>query len=370
MRRPEAGILALAILAACAIPTDSPNWDMTWNLPVPDKASLSVGVGSFLPNGVTTIGTPPTMFAAAVSATPPINRTLGANCPSCPSGTAPKPAFTAPLATTTISLTAGTSLQSGTLTTGSQLVIAVTNNFAFDPIKPPGGAAGTITFTLDNGGITVGNPLVISGTSSAIPAGQTTSFTMPLTGPISTASPLTVKMTMDSPAGAAAQPVAMSPTQTFNAVITPTLRLSTVAVNIAAQPISSALDSIDMGGIQSVRNRIADTTTVEGFMYLTVNNPFTVGGAMTVTFAAQQGQSSFTPITKNVPLAAAANGTTPSVAIDTIALTGHELRQIVGGKITTSFGGTTGSGSLTATPTQEVTMTSRMQLTLSIKENK
>jgi hypothetical protein len=369
MRRPEAGIFALALFAACAIPTDSPNWDMTWDLPVPDKGSLNVGVGSFLPNGVTTVGTPATQFAAAVSATPPINRTLGANCPSCPSGTAPKPSFTAPLATTTIALTAGTALQSGTLTTGSQLVIAITNNFTFDPIKPPGGTPGTITFTLDNGGFTIGNPLLISGTSAAIPAGQTTSFTMPLTGPISTASPLTVKMTMDSPAGAVGQPVAMSPTQTFNAVITPTLRLSNVAVTIAAQPISSTPTPIDMAGIQSVRNRIADTTSIEGQMYLTVNNPFTVGGAMTVTFAADQGQPPFTPITKSVPLAAA-KGTTPSVAVDTVPLTGQELRQIVGSKITTTFGGTTGSGSLTATPTQKVTMTSRMQLTLSIKENK
>ena len=66
MRRPEVGILALAMLAAACIPTEAPNWDMGWNLPIPDKGKLSIGVASFLPNGVTAVGSPPTAFGAAV----------------------------------------------------------------------------------------------------------------------------------------------------------------------------------------------------------------------------------------------------------------------------------------------------------------
>src|SRR3954464_2749712 len=110
MRRPEVGILALAVFAACAIPTESPNWDMTWNLPVPDKGALNIGVASFLPPGVGTVGTPPTAFTAQIASAPSISRPLGTQCPSCPTATAQKPAFTAPLATSTVALTAAANL--------------------------------------------------------------------------------------------------------------------------------------------------------------------------------------------------------------------------------------------------------------------
>src|SRR6478672_8632363 len=125
MRRPEVGIIALAMLAsACAIPTELPNWDVTWNLPLPDNNAMSIGVATFLPNGVDTInaGTPrvPVAFGVKVASAPTISRTLGVQCPACPSATAQKPQFTAPPATSTISLTAGTNLNTATLFTGSQ----------------------------------------------------------------------------------------------------------------------------------------------------------------------------------------------------------------------------------------------------------
>src|SRR3954465_8736478 len=158
MRRPEAGIIALAILAgACAVPTETPNWDVTWDLPMPDNGKMNIGVSSFLPNGVTVdTNATPKVFNAQVSSSPPINRTFGAQCPLCPNTTGQKPAFTAPGATTRVGLTAGTSLTSGQLTTGSQVAMAINNGFSFDPIRPPGGAAGTMTFTVSNGATTLG----------------------------------------------------------------------------------------------------------------------------------------------------------------------------------------------------------------------
>src|SRR5690348_10504934 len=127
MRRPAKGIIALAMIAAaCAFPTESPNWDMTWNLPVPDDNALSISVTKLLPSGVDTItpaGTTTLALNAKINGTPSINRTLGVQCPSCPTATAPKPAFTAPTATTVINLSAGTSLNTATLFTGSQIVV-------------------------------------------------------------------------------------------------------------------------------------------------------------------------------------------------------------------------------------------------------
>jgi hypothetical protein len=372
MRRPEAGILALSLFVACAIPTEAPSWDMTWNLPVPDNGTLNVGVGSFVPPGVTIDSSAtPRVFVAGVSSVPSIVRTLGADCPSCPSATAPKPAFTAPLATSTITLVAGSSLTSGTIASGSQLIIAITNGFQFDPIKPPGGTAGTITFTLDNGGLTVGNPLVISGSASAIPPGQTTTFTMPLSGVISSSSPLTVKMTMDSPAGSAAQPVTMSPTQPFTAAITSTLRLSTATVTIGAQAVKSGLDTLDMSGMSNVKTRVRDTTGTEGSMMITLTSPFTVGGSMNITFSKPPSDTGvFAPIVKTLFLQAATSATTPKTTVDTISFSGTELRTILGRKVIANFGGNTAAGSLTVTPIQKITMSSRMQLTFSYKESK
>src|SRR5207253_1188283 len=118
MRRPVIGIYALAMLAsACAFPTESPDWDMTWNLPVPDNNAMSIGVKSFLPTGVDTVtptGSTTLALRPQIASVPTISRTLGAQCSTCPTATAPKPAFTAPVSSTTVSLTAGTTLQSAT----------------------------------------------------------------------------------------------------------------------------------------------------------------------------------------------------------------------------------------------------------------
>src|SRR5206468_952544 len=132
--------------------------------------------------------------------------------------------------------------------------------------------------------------------TSQIPGGgQKTQFTMPLTGTIATSAPLTVKMTMDSPAGSASQPVAMNPnTQTFNAAITPTLRLSNASVSILAQPITPSVTPINMAGVKSLRARVQDTTAVQGSMYITVTNPFSVNGVLTLTYASQPGDSAIT----------------------------------------------------------------------------
>lgn len=368
MRRPEVGIFALAILAACAIPADAPNWDMVWNIPVPDKGALNIPVSSFLPPGVSFIAGPPAAFGASIASAPSISRPLGTQCPSCPNATAPKPAFTAPLATTTVSLTAAANLTSATLAAGSQVVITMTNGYNFDPINPPGGSPGTITITISNGAANLANPLVLSGGTTTIPGGGATkSFTIPLNGTIVNTSGITVSMTMDSPAGSAAQPVAMSPGQLFTAAVAPTLNISSATVSIAAQAVNAAPAPVDMSGIDTtIAKHIPDSTSTQGTMFVTLSNPFTVGGAMTITFSKDPADlgPAITPITKNLTLTAATNATTPSVRTVAINFSGKELRRMLGRKLQAAFGGTTAAGSLTVTPVQKVSATSRLQLTL------
>src|ERR1051325_2495745 len=161
MRRPEVGIFALAMLAASSIPTDAPNWDMPWNVPMPDKGNLSIGVASFVPNGVSVIGSPPTAFPANPfrSGTTSTIRSLGAACTHCTNTTAPKPAVTSAPPGATANFASGTDLQSGTLTTGSKIIFAITNGYSFDPIRPQAGSSttntGSMTLTVTNGTATL-----------------------------------------------------------------------------------------------------------------------------------------------------------------------------------------------------------------------
>jgi hypothetical protein len=384
MRRPEVGILALAMLAlACAIPTEMPNWDMTWNLPVPDKGKLSIAVTSFLPSGVDTIGAPTaTGFRAAVGSPPPITRTLGADCTSCGplNGTnAPKPLFTSAPPPTTVTLAAAASLTSGALAAGSQVVFSITNGFNFDPIRPQAGSAvtntGVMTLTVNNGAATLGT-LAILGTASPITANATSTFTLPLAGTVTGTQPLSVTMTMTSPAGSN---VTINTAQVLSISSVPTLNISTATVNIGAQAVAGPATPIDLSGLDSaVYLRVPDSTTSQGTLFLTITSPFTVGGSININFAGtkkvQQGagggivQLPITPVIKTLTLPA---GTaTPAPVTVAVALSGVELRNILGSNLQVTFTGTTGAGSLTVTPTAKITMTSRLQLVLDWRKSK
>jgi hypothetical protein len=371
MRRPDLGIIALAILAgACAVPTEAPNWDVTWDLPVPDSGKMNIGVKSFLVSGVTIDSSvTPRVFSAAVQSAPPIARTLGAQCPACPNATAQKPAFTAPLSSTTVTLTSGASLTSGTLTTGSKIALALNNGFTFDPIRPPGGATGTMTFTVSNGAATLGL-LTLDGATSAIPAGATSNFTIPLAGTISSGAAITVTMTMVSPAGSAASPVAMNSAQPFTATATPTLNISQATVALGAQPLAPTNQTLDLGALSNIQTHVVDSATTQGTMYLIVTNPVGLGAATTLTFS---GTSKNPNGGSGLPFSFGKLVTIPSSATPTTVamnFTGTELRQMLGSKVTATFTGNTAAGSATVTPTSTISMKSRIAIRFFMQEAK
>jgi hypothetical protein len=381
MRRSLKGTLALAALtAACAIPTEAPNWDMTWNLPLPqENGPQKISVQKMLPAGVTLIApippaTAPSAFSAQVNSVPSINRTLGVQCPTCPSATAPKPAFTAPPATTTMTLTAGTALTSATLFTGSQIVLTLANGFTFDPINPPGGSPGAVTLTVTNGSTTLGT-LTLLGGAQTIPAGQSKQFTVPLAGTISTAQPLSVTMTMDSPAGAAGQPVTMNPNQLFSVSVLPTLNISTATVSVGAQSIDSPGQPVDLSAIdETVANRVADSATTQGTLYLTITTPFTVSANATMTFTGtkvtefEDAPPVQTPVNISKSFTLPAKTATQSTFTIPIQLTGQELRLMLGTDLTATLTGTTNAGSTIVTPASEIQFTGRMQIRVYARE--
>ena len=362
------------LVTACALPLDAPNWDVVWNLPLPDGGQ-TISVTSFLPAGTSVIGTAPNQaFRANVSATPSIVRSLGVQCPTCPSATAPKPAFTAPLSTTTITLTSGTSLNTATLTAGSQVVLQLVNGFTFDPIRPPGVTPnGTVTLTVANGATTLGT-LTLLGATSAIPAGQTSTFTIPLAGVINTAFPITVSMTMDSPAGAAGSPVTMNPSQLFTVNATPTLNVSQATVTIAAQAIAPTSATMDLsdGPLGELEARIDSSSTAnEGTMFMEITNPLTIGasGTLTITISKFDSLGAAIPIpaiTKPFTIAAGTASSTKSVT--PINFTGNELAHMLGGNVTFALTGNTGAGTTTVTPTTAITILTRLQVRAFIRE--
>src|SRR4051812_31725660 len=368
MRRLPVGIIALAIIAAaCEVPTSAPNWDMTWDVPMPDSGRMNIPLTSFLPAGVT-VDNPATRLNATVNSFPQISRSLGASCSGCTNGvTAPKPAFTAPATTSTIALTAGNGLTSATLGAGSQVSFTLTNGFNFDPIRPQPSAAqtaantGTITITVNNGTTTLGT-LALQGLATAFPANATTApFTIPLSGTFVSSQPLTVTMTMISPAG---DVVTMNTAQVFTVNPAAMVNISSAMVSVPSQPITASnfsvpLDQIDAG----VANRIADSTTSQGKLMLTVTTPFTVGANATLTLAGLTASgSTITPIVKPIVIpAATAGSSTFTISVD---LTGQQLRQMVGGTVTGTLSGATIAGSTAVTPASVVTIASRMQIHL------
>ena len=177
-------------------------------------------------------------------------------------------------------------------------------------------------------------------------------------------------MTMDSDSGTTASPVAMNPNQPFTAVGVPTLNISSATVAIAAQPITASATPLDLSQVDStIIRRIVDDNQNRGTLYLTITNPLTIGAASTITFRSPTGSSpAITPITKNVTIAPATSGTTPTTTTAAVNLTGAELRRMFGRDIEAVFGGTTQAGTATVTPTQKIAISSRIQVNFTLKE--
>ena len=343
------GLLLPALaLAACDIPSSAPRWETTWNVPAD---STKIGVGQLLPTGVTLA---PSGNAFQIAVTPvTVTRRLGDDCSQCALAngtTAPKPAFTVN-ATDTTSLPA--QLASATLVADT-LTLQVDNGFDFDPIRPAAGTYGTLTLTVKNGTTTLGS-LTVSGSAAALPAGAVTTFRVPLSGAVVGGAGVRVTLTVDSPAG---DPVLMNASSTITATASlGTCSVSQAAVTVNSQSITSAAKSIDLTNVSSdVANRVQD-----GAIDLTITNPFGVAGPVTLRLTPTGGGA----VVKSFALGAGPSSTSR------VEFTASELRSLLGQTVDMSLTGTvTGqSGTVTITPTQAVSVTTRLQMTLSTGGN-
>lgn len=340
MRRFTASTFLLAALAtsACDIPTGLPKWDTTF---VVQAEGTSVSIAQFLPSSITLTNNNSAFALSLGSST--FGQTLGALCPPCAAfngQTVPKPAFTGTFGTS-ISLpadVASASLASGTVQ------LSIQNNFSFDPIRPSATARGSLTATVRSGTTTLGT-VTLNGTTNALPPGSTTQLTVPL-NPGTVSGPLDVTVTLDSPAG---DPVVVNTNALFNITATPTnILLSSAQVRVQNRQINAAQVTLNVGNIDQF---IVDHVK-SGALVLTINNPFNVTGAMTMTIV-----TGSTTITKTVNIAA--GQTTVEVPF-----TQSELQSILGqSNVTLRLSGPVSSnGNVTVTPTQSLSFTALLRL--------
>ena len=342
MRRPLA-LAALVVLAACDIPTATPRWDMTWNVP---SQNTTLSVNSFLPTGVTA-NAGNTAFLVNVSNVT-VTQTLGSDCAVCGplnGTTVPKPAF---VGSGNGNATLPASVTSATLGVDT-LTVTMTNGLNFDPIKPTAAAAGDtgwVVTTIKSGATVIGKDSINGQTSALGKNGSVTTRKIPLSGTVSAAG-VTVTVTVDSPLG---DPVTINTAQTisFKASVG-TLQVASAVVNLGAATTVTpdSATNVDLSGISSSISKSVNT----GFFILSVTNPLGVAGNLSATFTG--GPS---PVSKTLTLSAAAAST------DTLSFTKADLDNLLGYSLKLSFTGTVSGNALTITPGQTVAVNSRLQI--------
>ncbi len=336
---------AAALLAACDVPTDVPKWDMTWSVP---SKSTSISVNSMLPTGVSAQGSSFYVNMSGVS----IIRALGQDCSACQAAdglTIPKPAFTG-TGTATVALPA--SVLSAALGT-TTISVAIQHTFGFDPLRPSaaaGAATGWIRLVVTSGGVVIGRDS-INGATTALPTGPVLLRSIPLTGTVSATDGVVVTSTISSPAGDPVQMIAAR-TMIF-AVQNPSLTVTSAQVRLTNQAVNAAATSMDLSGVDgAIRDR-----AMGGTLFLTIANPFSVTGALTLTFV-----GSSPAVSKSINLSA--GNSTPSVVF-----TADELKALLGKNINLTVTGTVSGNPVSVQPSQTVSVGTRLQVTLNSASN-
>ena len=355
-------VLLLVVATACDMPTKLPSWDQTWLIP---GDSTTVSVSELLPStGEVSVSTlnGQKVFALNVASPANFTRSLGQVCSACAAAngaTVPKPAFTLVDSTST---TLPNNLVAATVIAGG-FDYTITNGFSFDPIKPSAAGApyGYFVIRIMNGTTLVGQDSVNGASVAMGKNGATLQRSVPLnlgggSLTVSSASPLKVYLTLNSPAG---DPVTINTSQSFSVSITPSgIAASQAQVNVTNQTVNAAQTTIDLSSVSDAAliNRVQG-----GTLHLTIDSPFGVQGTLTATFGVPGGQ----PIVKSIPL------TTAAQQSPDVSLTATELRSLLGHTANLSVSGTVNapSGSVTITPTQVLKVNSTFEIVLSTTES-
>lgn len=341
-----ASATALLGASACDMPTSAPILEQRWIVP---GETSRITVASLLPSGVSILPDSSGFTLSGGMAT--IARPLSDDCSLCVQADGMLGLKPALVVNASLNSSVAADVSQATLMGGS-LMLNITNNYTFDPLRPNGNAApyGTATITVSNGGTTLGTMTVNGATQSLTANGGKLALNIPLAGGISGSTPVSVTVKLNSPEGTA---VTMDASRTINANATPmNLKISNALVSVAGRTLTSTSD-VDFSDISET---ISDRAQ-KGALLLDIQNPFDVTSQLRVTLAPDNGD----PIVKSVALAT--GNTTRS-----IDFTQDELKRLFGHnvKVTISGPAHSQSGNVTVSPTQAVVVKTRFDLSLSV----
>jgi len=342
-----AGLIALAAVAGCDIPTEPPAIDTRWVVPAEETR---FGVAELLPGDVTLT---PDSSAFVVNFLPvAFSTSLGSLCAACVAAnglTVPKPAF---LGDFDSAIDFPPEVSSVTIVSG-QVALAVWNRLNFDPIRPAAGVFGTITVRItDSADGDVLGTVVIDGTTTAMAPDTTLNRNLALQAGTVNGS-LVATVEVNSPLG---DPVTINTNLQVNVTATPTnVLVGAVAVDVGGRSVD--LDPVSLD-VEDVDAELTDRI-VQGAFVLHVVNPFAIGAAFQLTIDGP----TIAPIQKGVNIGAASTSTV------SLAFTAAELQSFLGEPDVMLSGGAVVDAAapiITVTPGQELILSGDLDLTIRI----
>lgn len=263
-------VVVALLISGCDVPTALPKWHTLWAVPI---ESTSIAVADLLPPAVTV--TPDgTAFLVDIPEVP-LSLTLTELCPHCSrldGRTAPKPATQVSFAT---ELALPEDVVSVTLA-GGEVTLRTRNGLTFDPIRPSTTARGwwSATVLADTDPADPIGTDTVDGSETAMPPNSTRSDTFPIGE--ATVSELTLRYTIDSPAG---DPVRVDASSALAVeVAARTVRATQVVVSfspqeVAAPPVTIDFSDLEPSFIEHIRS---------GALVLDLHNPFDLQGYLRV----------------------------------------------------------------------------------------
>lgn len=331
--------------AACAIPTEAPQWDTQWTVPA-DSAQIQVT--ELLPP---TVGVTPDGTAFLITV-PPVafSQTLGDMCSACPpAAVAPKPAFQA----TFFDVTNLPADVAGVTTRTASAAVTLTNEFSFDPIRPGGSETGEIRLEVRDGSET--GPIVaqasVDGATDSIPPGSTYMIVLDMDGETFGESLMAVVF-LDSPSGST---VLLTSTDEFRVDVS----VGEVTVDEAVVALVDQIVDIDpvTFDAEDIPEEIIDRLE-GGALVLEVDNPF----AVVADLGLEISGPGFASIQKDLAVSMGANE-------ERVALSAEELRSFLGQpsvSLTGSGAASAPSGTTPVRADQVVRFTALIQLTVRV----